>query len=130
MDLHASIMDSPNAVRVKLGDYGISRTSLPTGTKGFGGTEGYMAPEILQFNGEEEYTEKVDCFSFGMFLYELITLKQPFEGSDSVKESILEGGRPPVTNRVREDIVNDLAQFFSRNRSVQIFDSRRFVILD
>ncbi|CAG0916811.1 unnamed protein product [Notodromas monacha] len=99
LDRHTAVTDSSSSVRIKLGDYGISRASLPTGTKGFGGTEGYMAPEILQFNGEEEYTEKVDCFSFAMFLYELITLKQPFEGSDSVKESILEGGRPPVTHR-------------------------------
>ena len=38
---------------------GISRSSLPTGTKGFGGTEGFMAPEMMRHNGEEEYTEKV-----------------------------------------------------------------------
>lgn len=38
---------------------GISRLTLPSGTKGFGGTEGFMAPEIMRYNGEEEYTEKV-----------------------------------------------------------------------
>ena len=37
---------------------------------------------------------KVDIFSFGMFLYELITLKQPFEGEEHVKERLLEGARP------------------------------------
>lgn len=58
-----------------------------------------MAPEIMTHNGEEEYTEKVDCFSFGMFLYELITLRQPFEGNETVKESILEGSRPVFTAR-------------------------------
>ena len=47
-------------VEVKLADYGISRLSLPTGAKGFGGTEGFMAPEIMRYNGEEEYTEKVN----------------------------------------------------------------------
>ncbi|KAK6010294.1 hypothetical protein OSTOST_24680, partial [Ostertagia ostertagi] len=52
------------------------------GAKGFGGTEGFMAPEI------------VDCFSFGMFLYELITLKHPFEGQEHVKERLLGGARP------------------------------------
>ncbi|KAJ8934094.1 hypothetical protein NQ318_004975 [Aromia moschata] len=41
----------------------------------------------------------VDCFSFGMFIYELLTLHQPFEGHESVKECILEGGRPPLTYR-------------------------------
>ena len=40
-------------VHVKLADYGISRPTLPTGAKGFGGTEGFMAPEIIKYNGEE-----------------------------------------------------------------------------
>ncbi|KAG7189414.1 hypothetical protein KM043_017118 [Ampulex compressa] len=87
------------SVHVKVADYGISRLTLPTGAKGFGGTEGFMAPEIIKYNGEEEYTEKVDSFSFGMFIYELITLRQPFEGHEAVKECILEGGRPPLTYR-------------------------------
>jgi len=60
-----------------------------------------MAPEIIKYNGEEEYTEKVDCFSFGMFIYELVTMHQPFENHESVKESILEGHRPALTYRVR-----------------------------
>ncbi|XP_030762504.1 leucine-rich repeat serine/threonine-protein kinase 1 isoform X2 [Sitophilus oryzae] len=91
--------DADQAVHIKVADYGISRLTLPSGTKGFGGTEGFMAPEIMRYNGEEEYTEKVDCFSFGMFIYELLTLHQPFEGHESVKECILDGGRPPLTYR-------------------------------
>ncbi|CAG9574165.1 unnamed protein product [Danaus chrysippus] len=86
-------------VHVKLGDYGISRLAPPSGTKGFGGTEGFMAPEIMRYNGEEEYTEKVDCFSYGMLLYEIFTLRQPFEGHEAVKEAVLEGARPPLTPR-------------------------------
>ncbi|CRK89702.1 CLUMA_CG003464, isoform A [Clunio marinus] len=88
-----------NSVHIKMADYGISRIVLPSGSKGFGGTEGFMAPEIMKHNGEEEYTEKVDCFSFGMFLYELISLRQPFEGHEAVKECILDGNRPVLTQR-------------------------------
>lgn len=88
-----------NPVHIKMADYGISRIVLPSGSKGFGGTEGFMAPEIMKHNGEEEYTEKVDCFSFGMFLYELISLRQPFEGHEAVKECILDGNRPVLTQR-------------------------------
>ncbi|XP_019848391.2 leucine-rich repeat serine/threonine-protein kinase 1 isoform X2 [Bactrocera dorsalis] len=92
--------DTPrNTVHIKIADYGISRQTAPNGSKGFGGTEGFMAPEIIRYNGEEEYTEKVDCFSFGMFIYEIISLRQPFEGYESIKECILEGSRPPLTQR-------------------------------
>ena len=48
-----------NKVFIKLADYSISRCVLPTGTKGFAGTEGFMAPEIVRFNGKETYSEKV-----------------------------------------------------------------------
>lgn len=53
--------DGPrNQVHIKIADYGISRqTAAGLSAKGFGGTEGFMAPEIIRFNGEEEYTEKV-----------------------------------------------------------------------
>ncbi|XP_032596558.1 leucine-rich repeat serine/threonine-protein kinase 1 isoform X2 [Drosophila grimshawi] len=89
-----------NQVHIKIADYGISRqTAAGLSAKGFGGTEGFMAPEIIRFNGEEEYTEKVDCFSFGMFIYENISLRQPFEGHESIKECILEGSRPALTQR-------------------------------
>lgn len=96
---HDRNAEEASRAHVKLADYGISRLTPPGGAKGFGGTEGFMAPEIMRHNGEEEYTEKVDCFSFGMFVYELVTLRQPFEGHESVKECILEGGRPPVARR-------------------------------
>jgi serine/threonine protein kinase len=58
-----------------------------------------MAPEILKFNGEETYSEKVDCFSFGMLLYELITLKHPFDGQEQIKDIILNGGRPLIKSQ-------------------------------
>lgn len=64
-----------------------------------------MAPEIVRHNGEEEYTERVDCFSFGMFLYELVALRPPFEGSDCVKDHILDGGRPMLSHRVSDEFV-------------------------
>ncbi len=83
-------------VLLKLADYSISRSVLPTGTKGFAGTEGFMAPEIVRFNGEETYSEKVDCFSFGMLLYELVSLKLPFEGHDQIKDLILNDVRPLI----------------------------------
>ena len=52
-------------VMVKLADYGISVSALPSGTKGYGGTPGYMAPEIVVYDGKETYTEKVCSQGWG-----------------------------------------------------------------
>ncbi|XP_038076820.1 leucine-rich repeat serine/threonine-protein kinase 1-like [Patiria miniata] len=95
-------------VKVKLADYGISVTAMPSGTKGYGGTPGYMAPEIVQYDGKEKYTEKVDCFSFAMFMYELMSAQRPFENlvgkdfgrlSEIIKQLIKDGQRPILTKK-------------------------------
>jgi len=52
-------LPSNGQVLVKLSDFSISRILSPIGTKGFAGTEGYIAPEIVRFTGDELYTEKV-----------------------------------------------------------------------
>ena len=53
------LKDPSHLVHVKLADYGVSRTVLPSGAKGFAGTPPFIAPEIIQHSGEETYTEKV-----------------------------------------------------------------------
>lgn len=87
-------------IELKLADYGISRQALATGIwKGFAGTINFLAPEILRHNGDEEYTEKVDCFSFGMFLYELLTLRPPFKHNEGMKSHLADGERPTLAMR-------------------------------
>ena len=61
---------------------GISRLAPPSGTKGFGGTEGFMAPEIMRYNGEEEYTEKVnECSCIKHFNPNTSINLLPYEGN-------------------------------------------------
>ena len=64
------IDQSGSGVEVKLADYGVSRTVLPSGAKGFAGTPPFIAPEIIQHSGEEAYTEKVcrhaSCMRFNL----------------------------------------------------------------
>lgn len=98
-----NVSDGSNKVMLKLTDYGISRSVSLSGTKGYHGTPGYMAPEILRYTGKESYTCKVDCFSFGSLMYELIALKQPFRELAKNKASLaqqfmLEGKRPKLTS--------------------------------
>ena len=67
------------------------------------------------FNGEEEYTEKVDCFSFAMFMYELCTLRFPFEGQEfAIRESILDGIRPYFSQRDLECLPECMVDLMTR----------------
>ena len=85
--------------------------------KGLGGTPGFMAPEIEKYVGKELYTDKVDSFSFGMYIYELVTLHQPFNDLNpaQVKQLIVEGHRPPLTTKVFNHL-SLLEQFLIESR--------------
>ena len=71
---------------------------------GFKGSPGFMAPEILKYVGMEACTEKIDIYSYGMFLFELIALHFPFEKQNlmgsQIEKLVIEGERPPLQNRV------------------------------
>eukprot|EP01114_Cavostelium_apophysatum_P015408 TRINITY_DN4185_c0_g1_i1.p1 TRINITY_DN4185_c0_g1~~TRINITY_DN4185_c0_g1_i1.p1 ORF type:complete len:665 (-),score=153.12 TRINITY_DN4185_c0_g1_i1:35-2029(-) len=54
----------------------VTNIDLPKTTLG---TPGYIAPEIMQSKNKQVYTYKADIWSFGMVMYELMTLKRPFE---------------------------------------------------
>jgi len=64
---------------IKLGDFGLSR-SLSTFThfaQTVVGTPHYMAPEVLS---SSPYAHAADVWSVGIILFELLTLKRPFDG--------------------------------------------------
>eukprot|EP00117_Sycon_ciliatum_P014172 scpid4828/ scgid5452/ Leucine-rich repeat serine/threonine-protein kinase 1 len=89
-------MDIEQAVNVKLTDYGIASTVAPSGIKGFEGTKGFQAPEILRYNGMEEYTTKVDIYSLAIFMYELLALSPPFTELNEahITNAVIAGQRP------------------------------------
>ncbi|XP_057809745.1 uncharacterized protein LOC131024241 isoform X2 [Salvia miltiorrhiza] len=69
---------------VKVGDFGLSRLKHETylSTKTGKGTPQWMAPEILR---NEPADEKSDIYSFGVILWELVTLKIPWENLNSMQ---------------------------------------------
>ncbi|KAK7279008.1 hypothetical protein RJT34_24049 [Clitoria ternatea] len=75
-------LKSPNLLvddsfTVKVCDFGLSRTKANTflSSKTAAGTPEWMAPEVIQ---GELSNEKCDVFSFGVILWELVTLEQPW----------------------------------------------------
>ncbi|KAF0894032.1 hypothetical protein E2562_033912 [Oryza meyeriana var. granulata] len=64
---------------VKVGDFGLSRFKANTfiSSKSVAGTPEWMAPEFLR---GEPSNEKCDVYSFGVILWELMTMQQPWSG--------------------------------------------------
>ena len=67
--------------RAKLSDFGMARLNLKkqTALSRNPGTDEYMPPEALREN--PNYTEKMDCFSFGVLVIQILTRKFPEPGS-------------------------------------------------
>ncbi len=92
-------------------DFGIARSLRAKGIKGSGmmiGTPEYMSPE--QVDGKEA-DQRVDIYSLGVILYEMVTGQVPFEGdtpfSIGVKQKS-EIPRPP--KEINDQIPDDLSR--------------------
>lgn len=66
---------------LKISDFGTSKQWNEKSIKmSFAGTVAWMAPEVIR---NELCTEKVDIWSFGVVLWELLTCETPYRGVDS-----------------------------------------------
>ena len=73
-------LDFADEVSVKLANFERAQLMSPSGLLGKTFFASYPAPEMLRYSFREEYSEKVDIYSFGILLYELVTRWQPFGG--------------------------------------------------
>ncbi|GFN83513.1 leucine-rich repeat serine/threonine-protein kinase 1 [Plakobranchus ocellatus] len=86
-------LDEDASVNVKLADYGISKFATLQGTSGLCGTVGYMAPEVTE---KQAYTHKVDIFSLGIVMGEILTGIPPLDPDQPSKVSqVTSNGHSP-----------------------------------
>lgn len=99
---------------VKISDFGLSRMAQPEQQKvqacmtSGAGTYHWMAPEVLDGH---IYDEKVDVYSYGICLFELIARRIPYDGSGLEPVSIavaVSKGRRPDLRCVPQDCPADL----------------------
>jgi len=94
-DLKPSNLLVDDEWNVKLADFGLAGIKDENTTMTRCGTPCWTAPEVLK---GERYSEKADIYSFGIIMWEVITRKQPFAGTNfiGITLEVLEGHRPPL----------------------------------
>ncbi|XP_044222543.1 serine/threonine-protein kinase Nek5-like isoform X2 [Thunnus albacares] len=100
-------------MKAKLGDFGIARMLNNTMelARTCVGTPYYLSPEICE---SRPYNNKTDIWSLGCVLYELCTLKHPFEGSSlrQLVGKICKGRYNPVPSRYSYNLRLLVTQLF------------------
>merc|ERR1740138_132758 len=91
--------------QIKLGDFGIARVLDATKdyAKTMVGTPYYLSPEIIE---DKPYNFKSDVWSCGVVLYEMTTLKHPFDADSLVTlaSKILRDQYPPPDASYSDDL--------------------------
>ncbi|XP_016069081.1 PREDICTED: serine/threonine-protein kinase Nek3 isoform X1 [Miniopterus natalensis] len=104
--------------KVKLGDFGSARLlSNPMAFAcSYVGTPYYVPPEIWE---NMPYNNKSDIWSLGCVLYELCTLKHPFQANSwkSLILKICQGSMSPLPSHYSYELQHLIKQMFKRNPS-------------
>lgn len=112
---------------LKLGDFGVARVMVGSGTPELLGKPFYLSPESLR----GEVTPALDLWATAVTMYELLTLRRPFTGKnpDEVFAAIRAGVFAPVSS-LRNDVpavVEDaLAIALAPEPSLRFPDARAF----
>ncbi|KAM4797275.1 rhodopsin kinase GRK1 [Rhinophrynus dorsalis] len=96
------LLDNDGNVRISDLGLAVQLKEKKTKTKGYAGTPGFMAPELLQ---GEEYDYSVDYFSLGVTLYEMISARGPFRCRGEKVEN------KDLKNRILNDAVTYTEKF-------------------
>ncbi|XP_053313731.1 serine/threonine-protein kinase Nek5 [Spea bombifrons] len=108
-----NIFLSGNGTVAKLGDFGIARVLNNTMelARTRVGTPYYLSPEICE---NRPYNNKTDIWSLGCVLYELCTLKHPFEAGSlhQLVVKICRGRYEPLSSKYSYDLRILISQLF------------------
>ncbi|KAG4119113.1 hypothetical protein ERO13_D11G058900v2 [Gossypium hirsutum] len=120
------LLGSKDDLVLKIADFGLSRSLDPGNyAQTVCGSPLYMAPEVLQF---QSYDEKVDMWSLGAILFELLNGLPPFHGRTSVQllQNIKSSTCLPFSKLILPRLHPDCVDMCSRLLSVNPVDRLSF----
>ena len=85
---------STSSATAKVTDFGVAATEFKQEMTSETGTYRWMAPEVIRHH---PYSEKADCYSYGILLWQLITREDPFQNHSPLEAAgkvALEMARP------------------------------------
>ena len=94
-----NIFVNQNQGEVKIGDLGLAAMLDNNRTKSVIGTPEFMAPELY----DEDYDERVDIYSFGMCIIELVTHECPYSecrNPAQIFKRVTEGVKPEALDKI------------------------------
>lgn len=90
-----------NIGKVKIGDLGLAAITHNHSAHSIIGTPEFMAPEMY----DEDYTESIDIYAFGMCVLELVTREIPYSECMNVVhvyKKVVSGERPRAMEKVKD----------------------------
>lgn len=104
--------------RIRLVDFGLAKDledQTLTGTGDFMGTPHYTAPEQVEPHRDQEIDARADLFSVGCVMYEVLTLRRPFDGrsTESILRAVVSDEPKPVSS-LDASIPRDLETIVAR----------------
>ncbi|KAG4119114.1 hypothetical protein ERO13_D11G058900v2 [Gossypium hirsutum] len=119
------LLGSKDDLVLKIADFGLSSLDPGNYAQTVCGSPLYMAPEVLQF---QSYDEKVDMWSLGAILFELLNGLPPFHGRTSVQllQNIKSSTCLPFSKLILPRLHPDCVDMCSRLLSVNPVDRLSF----
>lgn len=104
-----NIFVNGNTGEIKIGDLGLATVLQQPTARSVIGTPEFMAPELY----EEEYTELVDIYSFGMCMLEMVTCEYPYNecrNQAQIYKKVTSGIKPQSLSRVDDPQVRQFIE--------------------
>ncbi len=109
-----NIFINGNTGNILIGDFGLARKMMDSKAHTVLGTPAFMAPEIY----DEEYGKKVDIYSFGMCLLEMITNEVPYiecQTNPAIWKKVINNIKPKSLDKIKNKEIKNIIELCISN---------------